>query len=81
MRHMKPNYLRQILALNIRHYRTLLGVSQEKLSELLDVHRNTIAMLESKQRGISMELLEKLAAVCKCEPYELLKPRSNTKAD
>lgn len=74
---MKSNYLRNVLASNIRHYRTKLGISQEKLSELLNVHRNTIAMLESQQRGISIELLEKIALVLSCEAYELLKPRDS----
>lgn len=71
---MKPNLLHQILATNIRHYRQQLGISQEKLSELIDVHRNTIALLESGKRGISLELLEKIAQVLHCQPYELLKP-------
>jgi len=71
---MKTNLLNQILATNLRSYRQRLGISQEKLSELLDVHRNTVALLEAGKRGISLELLEKLAQVLHCEPYELLKP-------
>lgn len=73
--------LRQILANNIKQYRIKLGLSQEKLSEILDVHRNTIAMLESQQRGISMELLEKLAITFKCHAYELLIPSDNSATD
>ena len=67
-----------LIADNIRTRRTELGISQEKLSEILNVHRNTIAFIEVGKRSASYDMLEKLAKALKCEPYELLKePQKN----
>lgn len=71
---MKTNSLNFILASNIRSRRLILGISQESLSERLDVHRNTISLLETGKRGISLELLENLAKIFNCHAYELLMP-------
>lgn len=71
---MKTNSLNYILASNIRARRMILGVSQESLSEMLDVHRNTISLLETGKRGISLDLLENLAKIFNCQAYELLVP-------
>lgn len=71
---MKTNLLNYILASNIRSRRMILGISQESLSEILDVHRNTISLLETGKRGISLELLAAIAKALNCQPYELLIP-------
>lgn len=71
---MKNNSLNYILASNIRSRRMILGISQESLSEMLDVHRNTISLLETGKRGISLELLAAIAKVLNCQAYELLIP-------
>lgn len=52
----------------------ILGISQESLSEILDVHRNTISLLETGKRGISLELLAAIAKALNCQAYELLIP-------
>ena len=71
---MKTNSLNYILASNIRSRRMILGISQELLSEMLDVHRNTISLLETGKRGISLELLAAIAKALNCQAYELLIP-------
>ena len=67
----------QILSENLKQKRAELNISQEKLAELLDVHRNTIAFIERKQRNISLELLEKLAQVLNCSASSLIEDKSN----
>ena len=65
--------LNEIISQNIKQKRSELKLSQENLAEILNVHRNTIAFIERKKRNISIDLLEKLAELFKCEPFELLK--------
>ena len=65
--------LDEIISQNIKQKRSELKLSQENLAEILNVHRNTIAFIERKKRNISIDLLEKLAELFKCEPFELLK--------
>ncbi len=67
----------EILSENLKQKRAELNISQEKLAELLDVHRNTIAFIERKQRSISLELLEKLALVLNCSASSLIEDKSN----
>ena len=65
--------LNEIISQNIKQKRSELKLSQENLAEILNVHRNTIAFIERKKRNVSIDLLEKLAELFKCEPFELLK--------
>lgn len=76
---MKNGSLSKILASNIKLRRAALVLSQESLSELMGVHRNTIALLEAGKRGVTLDMLEKLAKALKCEPYELLMHNSTSK--
>lgn len=76
MKTLKP--LNEILATNLKQKRIELKLSQEKLAELLNVHRNTIAFIERKKRSISLELLEKLAEVLNCQASTLIEDKSNT---
>lgn len=75
MKHNKP--LIEILSTNIKQKRTELNISQEKLAELLDVHRNTIAFIERRQRNISLDLLEKMANIFNCSASSLIEDKSN----
>ncbi len=69
--------LNEILATNLKQKRLELNISQEKLAELLNVHRNTIAFIERQKRSISLELLEKLANVLDCQASNLIEDKSN----
>lgn len=70
--------LNEILDTNLKQKRLELNISQEKLAELLNVHRNTIAFIERQKRSISLELLEKLAKVLDCQASSLIEDKSNT---
>lgn len=70
---MKQNKLINILANNIKSKRLALNITQEQLSEILDIHKNTISLIETGKRWVSADMLENLAVILKCEPFELLK--------
>ncbi len=55
----------------LRTERTKRGLSQEKLAELADVHRNYIGMLERAERNPSLVHMEKIAKAMKMKVSEL----------
>jgi transcriptional regulator with XRE-family HTH domain len=63
---------RQILATNMRARRADLGLSQEKLAELADMHRTYISTVERAQRNIGVDGLERIAKALKLSMAELL---------
>ena len=52
---------RRILAHNLRKYRRLGNLSQEKLAELSGLHRTYIGSVERAKRNISLDNIERLA--------------------
>ncbi len=69
---MKKNIL-DIIANNVSKRRIALGLSQEKLAEEADVHRNYIGLVERSDVNISVVMLEKIANGLKISISELLK--------
>ena len=65
-----------VIGSNIRHYRKLLGISQEKLAEEAGVHRTYIGAVERGERNISAKNISKIAEVLGVEPYLLMKEES-----
>ena len=63
----------KILGANVRHYRTILGISQESLAEKCGLHRTYVGAVERGERNISTKNIAVLAKVLKVAPYELLK--------
>ena len=65
------------LSYAIGYYRKKKGYSQEQLAEILDISRQHLASVEAPgmNRGLSLELLFKIATVLEVEPYLLLKFR------
>ncbi len=61
-----------IFSMNVRKYRTEMGLSQERLAELAGLHRTYISAIERERRNISIENIEKLAKALNVEPYLLL---------
>ena len=55
------------LGLAIRKRRGSLSLSQEKLAEIADVHRNYIGLVERGDQNISVENLIRLARALKCK--------------
>ena len=63
---------RKRLGLSVRQRRTRLSLSQEKLAELADVHRNYVGLVERGEQNISIENLVRLARALKCKASEIL---------
>jgi transcriptional regulator with XRE-family HTH domain len=63
--------IRDLLAQNIKKYRSALGLSQAKLAEKMDTSTNYIGLLEIKQRFPSPEMMERLANALGIDTTEL----------
>jgi len=56
----------------IRHRRKIRKLSQEKLAEHADVHRNYIGLIERGEQNITIESLVKVAKALKCKVMDLV---------
>ena len=72
MRKLNAKKARKALGETIRSYRTALGISQEKLAELADVHRNYIGKIERGEQNITINSLCQLAIVFERPLSEIL---------
>lgn len=61
----------KVLAENIKLRRNELNLSQEKLSELMNVSRLSIGLIETEKRWVSPDMLEKLSKALQCSESEL----------
>jgi transcriptional regulator with XRE-family HTH domain len=61
----------QTLGANIRRLRKQQGLSQEKLAELSDVHRNFIGFIERGERNVGVRTIFKLAAALDMHPAQI----------
>ncbi len=52
---------RDILAINLKYYRHLAKLSQEKFAEVIDTSLNYINQLEKGKRNPSLEMLDRLS--------------------
>ena len=68
----------RVFGTNLRYYRTLLGVSQEKFGELCNLHRTYISDIERFSRNISLENIQKIADALGIETYKLFIERPST---
>lgn len=66
--------IREVLAHNLRRYRTLRGLSQEELAHLADIDRTYVSSLERSQYAAGIDVLERLALALQVAPHELLRP-------
>lgn len=66
--------LRQILAVNLKEQRKILGVSQEKLAEMTGLSWQTINSLECQRVWASDSTLETIAKAFNIETFQLLMP-------
>ncbi|MBU4212416.1 MAG: helix-turn-helix domain-containing protein [Verrucomicrobia bacterium] len=67
----KPIYRRK-LGDAIRHRRKARKLSQEKLAEHADVHRNYIGLIERGEQNITIGSLVKVAKALKCKVMDLV---------
>lgn len=63
--------LLEIFSYNIKKYRKLQNISQEKLAEMSELHRTYISDIECCRRNISISNIEKIANALNIPPYFL----------
>jgi len=63
--------IKELLALNLKEKRRILGLSQAKLARKANTSTHTIAMIELCRNFPSPDMLERLAAALEVEPQEL----------
>lgn len=60
------------LGLIIRELRTKQNISQEKLAELVGVHRTYIGMIERGEKNITINTIEKIAKGLNIKVWKIL---------
>ena len=68
--------LRKVLSANIKKYRNLEGISQEKLAEKTGLSEQLIKDIEGCRSWVSNKTVVKLALALKVEVYQLLYPQT-----
>jgi transcriptional regulator with XRE-family HTH domain len=71
--------IRDLLAQNIKKYRSALGLSQAKLAEKVDTSTNYIGLLEIKRKFPSPEMMERLASTLGIDTTELFHKELSSK--
>ena len=64
---------RMKLGKTIRAQRKALGLSQEKLAEHIDCHRNYVGLVERGTQNLTVDMLCRYAKALKCTVAELMK--------
>jgi transcriptional regulator with XRE-family HTH domain len=65
---------RKILCENMRQLRKAAGLSQEDLADACGLHRTYIGSVERRERNISIDNIDKIAAALGTTASELLRP-------
>ena len=73
--------LKKVFGNRVRHYRNLLGYSQEKLAELVGISSHTVSYVERGKNFLSMTKLSVLCNALEVEPYQLFIDRDFTPDD
>jgi transcriptional regulator with XRE-family HTH domain len=68
--------LTQVFIRNMKEFRKKEGISQMKLAEYLNASSTYIGEIEVGKKFPSMDMIEKIAAVLKIEPYHFLIDRT-----
>jgi transcriptional regulator with XRE-family HTH domain len=71
--------IRDLLAQNIKKYRSVLGLSQAKLAEKVDTSTNYIGLLEIKRKFPSPEMMKRLASALGIDTTELFHKELSSK--
>ncbi|MDY3257090.1 MAG: helix-turn-helix transcriptional regulator [Ruminococcus callidus] len=61
----------KVFGTNVRKYRLILGISQEKFAEKCGLHRTYISDVECFRRSISLDNIQKIADALEIETYKL----------
>src|SRR4051812_30404013 len=65
--------LRDVLARNIRHLRAVHGLSPEALAHESGIDRTYVSSIERAKRGVSIDIVARIAKALVVEPWKLLK--------
>jgi len=68
----KSGQRRKALGLAIRRRREELGLSQEKLAERVDCHRNYVGLVERGAQNVTIDMVGRFAEALKCRLSELI---------
>jgi transcriptional regulator with XRE-family HTH domain len=66
--------LQQRLGHNLRRIRLERGYSQEACADFLQMHRTYVGAVERGERNLTLQSIERMAALLRVEPLELLRP-------
>jgi transcriptional regulator with XRE-family HTH domain len=66
--------LRLLLAFNMKRYRKILGISQLKLADKMNISTSFIAAIESCKKFPSPEMLQRIAKALQVDTLELFQP-------
>jgi transcriptional regulator with XRE-family HTH domain len=69
--------IRDVLAANMKAYRSALGLSQARLAEKVDTSTHYIGMIETKNNFPSPEMLERIAAALEIDTMDLFSTETN----
>lgn len=69
---MRKTDARSLFGKKLRELRLKRALSQEKLAEMADLHRNYVGMLERGQQSPSLDAIVKLAHALKVKPAVLI---------
>lgn len=62
---------KKLFGSRVKHYRKLMGYSQEKLAELVGISSHTVSYIECGKNLISMTKLPLLCSALQIDPYKL----------
>jgi transcriptional regulator with XRE-family HTH domain len=67
--------IRKALAGNVRALRARLGISQEELADLCDLHRTYVGAIERAERNVTLSTLELFSKALGVSVPDLLTPK------
>jgi transcriptional regulator with XRE-family HTH domain len=73
MKRTQKGPLRDVLATNMRKLRAVHGLSQEALAYESGVDRTYVSSIERGERGVSIDIVTRIAKALAVEPWTLLK--------
>lgn len=62
----------KVFGINLKKYRTALGLSQEAFADKCGMHRTYISAIECYRRSISLENIQRIADALDIDAYKLL---------